>query len=118
MLSNWERLEGIHRGDPYATKIDLVRDGRRRFWDLFRLEIGHYITGQPLADVIPLLRCLIDKQWAADGGLHDDPPPEDIASNVISLLHYAHDRAREVEELRCRLREMHAQLLCLTGGHA
>jgi hypothetical protein len=117
MLNNWEKREATNKRDPIWPRINLARDRKLDFWSLFQLEMTSWITGQPLEDVIPLLRCLIDKQWEDDPSF-DGPLPDGVGYSVISLLYYAWDRSREVVELRGRLREAHMRLLALTGGQA
>jgi hypothetical protein len=98
-----------------SFRIDPSRWPAADFWDLFQAEASHSITSQPIAEVIPLLRCLIDKYWDLD---EDTLPPDSIADNIHCLLYYAWDRAREVRSLRRRVREMEVRLLSLTGGHS
>jgi hypothetical protein len=109
----WERREARSGND---FKMNPVKWQRADFWDLFSVEIGHWITSQPVEDVIPLLRCLIDKYWDLEESRH--PHVCEIVDNVHCLLYYAWDRAREVRDLRCRVHEMEARLFAFTAGQS
>jgi hypothetical protein len=89
--------------------------GRYDFWQLLSLEVNHWITSQPIEDVIPLLRHLIDAYWEQPD---DSEPPADIDGTIHCLLYYAWDRAREVEDLRRRVHEMETRLFSLTAGQS
>jgi hypothetical protein len=75
----WERREDVGRMGA-SFKIDPSRWGHAGFWDLFEAEANHWITSQPVADVIPLLRCLIDKYW--DLGEDDFP----LLTSLITFI--------------------------------
>jgi hypothetical protein len=98
-----------------SFKIDPSKWRDVDFWDLFEAEANHWITSQPVVDVIPLLRCLIDKYWDRED---DVLPASDIADNIHCLLYYAWDRAREVQSLRRRVRDLEIRLPSFAGGHS
>src|SRR5215831_5025463 len=100
----WERREVAVKQHSDCTAfrpINLARWEGADFWDLFSGEMDCSITSQPVEDVIPLLRCLIDKcRLASD----EDPYGREMAGAYVQeteyriecLLYYAWDRAREV----------------------
>jgi hypothetical protein len=110
----WERQEAVERWGA-AVRIDASTWKDADFWELFEAEANDWITSQPVADVIPLLRCLINKYWHLDD---DAPPPGDVAHNIHCLLYYAWDRAREAQSLRRRVRELEIRLLSFARGHS
>jgi hypothetical protein len=88
---------------------------RMGFWELFDDTADYYITRRSLAEVIPVLRAIIDKQWEDD---RDEPPTQlvgEIQERIVSLLYYAWDRAREVQVLQAKLCEKEQELAQMTA---
>jgi hypothetical protein len=85
------------------------------FWELFDAVSNYWITALPLAEVTPVLRVIIDKQWQDD---REAPPAElvgDIQERIVSLLYYAWDRAREVQTLQAKLHRKEQELARMTA---
>jgi hypothetical protein len=96
-------VEQIRTRSPAPEK-----SAKMGFWELFAWEIDGWVTSRPLSEMIPVLRRILDKQWGHNMGAGD--VSSDVEANVISLLHYALDRAREVEALQAKLQENEATL--------
>jgi hypothetical protein len=104
----------VEREFAYSTP-SLQQRQQMGFWELFDATSNYWITSLPLAEVTPVLRAIIDKQWEDD---REVPPAElvgDIQDRIVSLLYYAWDRAREVQALQAKLGEKEQELARMTA---
>jgi hypothetical protein len=97
-------------GDSYIVPVK--EQERRLFWHLLD-EMNHIITSLPLDYVTPLLRRLIDKSWGASA---DGLSLDDVQLNIVSLLYYAWDRARETRKLRREVATLRSELRRIRNG--
>jgi hypothetical protein len=106
-MPDFEEKENSFRreyGDSYLLSVD--KQESTPFWTLFD-EMNSAVTSLPLDYVTPLLRRLINKSWGVgtEGWTLDD-----MHLNIISLLYYAWDRARETRKLRREVKALRAEL--------
>ncbi len=102
--------------DIIDSTVRYIRKARHQatgFWGLLTDTFDCYITypNVPLEETIPLLRQLTDMHWTGKGRGYSER-----YEAVRSLLYYALDRAREVQDLRTELAAAKQQLAMLQRG--